>query len=161
MIKQPKLLQTDFQELIALSKQTALSLQQKEAGATMLLEAWIADMTDCYDHLEIQARAIPDPATVEINLSTISCMRAWMEEISSLLPAICGIRGPRNVSSSSRFRIMKRDNFCCQLCGRKGIEDSPLEVDHIHPLAKGGSNQDSNLWTLCFECNRGKGTEPL
>lgn len=29
-------------------------------------------------------------------------------------------------------------------------------VDHIMPRAWGGTNDDSNLWTLCDECNLGK-----
>lgn len=29
-------------------------------------------------------------------------------------------------------------------------------IDHIIPRDWGGSNEDSNLWTLCEECNLGK-----
>ena len=32
-----------------------------------------------------------------------------------------------------------------------------LEVDHIHPVSKDGTNRIDNLITSCFECNRGKG----
>ncbi len=52
-----------------------------------------------------------------------------------------------------RFFIFKRDNFTCQICGRSGVR---LEVDHIVPSSKGGSDSLDNLQTLCFECNRGK-----
>lgn len=31
-----------------------------------------------------------------------------------------------------------------------------LMVDHIKPRAWGGQTEDSNLWTLCAECNLGK-----
>ncbi len=31
-----------------------------------------------------------------------------------------------------------------------------LEVDHIMPVSRGGSDDISNLQLLCFECNRGK-----
>lgn len=32
-----------------------------------------------------------------------------------------------------------------------------LEVDHVHPVAEGGTNHIDNLLTACFDCNRGKG----
>lgn len=31
-----------------------------------------------------------------------------------------------------------------------------LEIDHIHPVSKGGDNEESNLITSCYDCNRGK-----
>lgn len=58
---------------------------------------------------------------------------------------------------SIRFKILNRDNFRCQYCGRNPKEDNcKLVVDHIIPSAKGGSNDESNLTTACFECNAGK-----
>lgn len=61
-----------------------------------------------------------------------------------------------------RFAILKRDNYRCQICGRNVQEDGvKLEVDHKHPVKLGGSDDVSNLWVLCFECNRGKGTKTL
>ncbi len=56
-----------------------------------------------------------------------------------------------------RFKILKRDNFTCQYCGRKPIEDNTkLMVDHIIPRSKGGTNEESNLKTSCEACNLGK-----
>jgi len=62
-----------------------------------------------------------------------------------------------------RFAILKRDNYRCRLCGisAKDGEHIRLEIDHITPKYLGGSNDLSNLWTLCFACNRGKGVEEL
>lgn len=57
---------------------------------------------------------------------------------------------------SLRFRIFKRDNYRCQLCGATAQDGVRLEMDHKVPRAKGGTDDESNLWTLCFECNRGK-----
>lgn len=55
-----------------------------------------------------------------------------------------------------RFRILKRDGYRCQLCGQNAQDGVKLEVDHKHPRSKGGTDDPTNLWTLCFDCNRGK-----
>jgi hypothetical protein len=55
-----------------------------------------------------------------------------------------------------RWRILGRDNYTCVLCGAKGA-DTPLAVDHIIPIAEGGTSDDTNLRTLCKDCNSGKG----
>jgi len=60
-----------------------------------------------------------------------------------------------------RFRILQRDNFRCQYCGKTAKDDTRLEIDHITPLCEGGSNEDSNLVTACFDCNRSKGGRVL
>jgi 5-methylcytosine-specific restriction enzyme A len=51
-----------------------------------------------------------------------------------------------------REYVFQRDNHQCQSCGRS----SKLTIDHIIPLAKGGSNDISNLQTLCTSCNSQK-----
>ena len=60
-----------------------------------------------------------------------------------------------------RERILKRDNYKCQLCGlsRKQEPHLLLEVDHIIPISKGGKTVESNLQTLCWACNRSKGNK--
>lgn len=60
-----------------------------------------------------------------------------------------------------RFRILKRDDYRCQLCGRTARDGVKLEVDHKLARAKHGSDESTNLWTLCFQCNRGKRDEHL
>lgn len=64
------------------------------------------------------------------------------------------------LSKKVRFEIFKRDNFQCQYCGKKPPK-TPLEVDHVIPVSKGGTNDDYNLVTSCFDCNRGKGNKEL
>jgi hypothetical protein len=60
-----------------------------------------------------------------------------------------------------RFDVLKRDNYRCRLCGKSASDDVTLEVDHIIPKARGGDDTVSNLHTLCFDCNRGKGARLL
>ena len=55
----------------------------------------------------------------------------------------------------NRFNILERDNFTCQYCGRKA-PDVVLEVDHVIPVCKGGTDASSNLKTACFQCNNQK-----
>ncbi|MFP4219604.1 MAG: HNH endonuclease [Phormidium sp.] len=52
-----------------------------------------------------------------------------------------------------RRYVYERDNFTCVACG-KTHQQARLTIDHIIPVSKGGSNDLSNLQTLCFTCNR-------
>lgn len=67
----------------------------------------------------------------------------------------------RQIGLKRRFEILRRDDFRCRTCGASADDGTTLHVDHIHPVAKGGSNDPDNLWTLCQECNLGKGTMEL
>lgn len=53
---------------------------------------------------------------------------------------------------SIRAMVLARDGFACQMCGKR----SELEVDHIIPVAKGGSWEMENLWTLDAGCHKAK-----
>ena len=54
-----------------------------------------------------------------------------------------------------RWKILERDKYTCQYCGQSA-PDAKLEVDHIIPLADGGTDDEDNLNTSCWACNRGK-----
>ncbi|MEJ2296833.1 MAG: HNH endonuclease [Candidatus Lokiarchaeota archaeon] len=58
----------------------------------------------------------------------------------------------RNIPSSVRREVWKRDNGVCVKCGNK----NDLEFDHIIPFSKGGSNTAKNIQLLCSRCNREK-----
>jgi hypothetical protein len=62
-------------------------------------------------------------------------------------------RNARQISKAKRARIYERDGYRCVKCGR----EKPLSIDHIVPLVRGGSRDDSNLQTLCVPCNVAKG----
>ena len=55
-----------------------------------------------------------------------------------------------------RFSILKRYDYRCQLCGATAQDGAKLEIDHIIPKSKGGTNDEDNLWVLCKECNSSK-----
>ena len=58
-----------------------------------------------------------------------------------------------------RERIMERDNYTCQMCGKYMPDEVGLHVDHIIPVAKGGKSIESNLQVLCDKCNLRKGNK--
>ncbi len=63
----------------------------------------------------------------------------------------------RRISREVRFLVLARDNYSCQACGRKRGENVKLTVDHHTPRSKGGTDELTNLVTLCNDCNQGKG----
>lgn len=58
-----------------------------------------------------------------------------------------------------RLRILKRDNGLCQECLRNGVLTAvggrpyTAYCDHIVPKTEGGTDDDSNLQTLCRACH--------
>lgn len=54
-------------------------------------------------------------------------------------------------------QVMQRDGWKCLRCG----STKRLTKDHIVPIAKGGSNDASNLQTLCLSCNASKGAKHI
>lgn len=63
----------------------------------------------------------------------------------------------RAVSAKVKNAVLNRDGWRCQICGFKTNTRAFLHIDHKIALANGGTNEISNLWTLCAECNLRKG----
>ena len=51
----------------------------------------------------------------------------------------------------------------CAYCGASGVGSGsvPLNIDHIQPKARGGSDRVSNLTLACVSCNQRKGTSAV
>jgi len=58
----------------------------------------------------------------------------------------------RTVTKEVRDSVWRRDEGKCTQCG----SNKKLELDHIIPHSKGGSNSYRNIQLLCQECNREK-----
>ncbi|MBM9615321.1 HNH endonuclease [Desulfobulbus rhabdoformis] len=58
-----------------------------------------------------------------------------------------------------RLRILKRDGYLCQECQRMGRVTMATDVDHVTPLADGGTDDDKNLQSLCGVCHKKKTRE--
>ena len=59
------------------------------------------------------------------------------------------------VSKRLRYEVLRRDNHTCRYCGASA-PDVKLTVDHVTPVALGGSDDPTNLVTACAACNSGK-----
>jgi len=66
------------------------------------------------------------------------------------------VRG--DIKPSVRWKILKRDNFRCVLCGADAT-DRKLHIDHIDPVSLGGKSNSKNLRVLCDSCNIGRNTD--
>lgn len=54
---------------------------------------------------------------------------------------------------NTKAMVLNRDNYTCQYCKGKH-KDSKLEVHHIIFRSQGGSDEESNLITLCHTCHK-------
>lgn len=95
----------------------------------------------------------PPPQKIELQQ-----LSPWHHSLRFFFPKSLYPRIP--LTLSERVFVLNRDRRTCQLCGRKAPE-VVLEIDHIIPVSKGGTNDPSNLQVLCFDCNRGKGVDLL
>ena len=62
------------------------------------------------------------------------------------------------VSGSTRYEVLKRAKQRCELCGISSKQKA-LEVDHITPRSRGGSDDITNFQALCYSCNATKGNK--
>jgi 5-methylcytosine-specific restriction endonuclease McrA len=56
---------------------------------------------------------------------------------------------------TNRHRILARDHYRCQYCGRRGTAFD-LTLDHIQPKSRGGRTVAENLVASCRDCNNRK-----
>lgn len=75
-------------------------------------------------------------------------------------PGVSGILYQQGELAGYEVReyLLEKFNRTCVYCGAKNV---PLQVEHIVPKAKGGSNRVSNLTLACDACNKAKGTLSL
>jgi hypothetical protein len=64
-----------------------------------------------------------------------------------------------NISLELRDTLLREANYACIECGARATDGATLEVDHIVPFSRGGSDECENLQILCATCNRKKGSK--
>ena len=57
-----------------------------------------------------------------------------------------------------REYLLEKFNRTCVYCGAQNV---PLQVEHVVPKARGGSDRASNLTLACSACNTAKGAQPI
>jgi 5-methylcytosine-specific restriction endonuclease McrA len=89
-------------------------------------------------------------------LSAISTELVRFDTQALLSPEISGIEYQQGTLAGYEVReyLLEKWKRRCAYCDQK---DVPLEIDHIHPRSKGGSDRASNLTLACRSCNQIKG----
>ena len=62
------------------------------------------------------------------------------------------------ISKRTRFEVLRRDNYTCRYCRST---ESELTLDHVTPVALGGTDEITNLVAACKDCNAGKASTGL
>ena len=94
---------------------------------------------------------------IVMNTPTLEAVSAALVERIRWASSAAGQRSL--MTSKLREQIKRRDNFSCLRC-HISVKAEPhllLEIDHIHPVSRGGLSVPENLQTLCWKCNRTKG----
>ena len=97
--------------------------------------------------------------TIVMDINNLNAMVEYLNHKINWKKSIAGQRAL--MTSALRASILNRDNHTCKQCGISAAQEPHLllEVDHIIPLAKGGITSVDNLQTLCWKCNRSKGSK--
>ncbi|TSI12470.1 RNA-guided endonuclease IscB [Brevibacterium aurantiacum] len=71
-------------------------------------------------------------------------------------PEITGVEYQLGTLAGFEVReyLLEKFNRTCVYCDATNV---PLNIDHVHPRARGGSDRVSNLVTACILCNQAKG----
>jgi 5-methylcytosine-specific restriction endonuclease McrA len=64
------------------------------------------------------------------------------------------------ITASQILNIIKNQEYRCALSGRQ-LKPETSSVDHIVPLAKGGTHDITNIWVVDHKINVAKGTMPV
>ena len=75
-------------------------------------------------------------------------------------PEISGTEYQRGTLFEYEVReyLLEKFGRKCVYCGAENV---PLNIDHVVPKARGGSNRISNLALACVNCNEKKGSQPV
>lgn len=96
---------------------------------------------------------------IKLNVENLDKLINYLNELIKFSKSIEGQRAL--MTSNLREKIKVRDNYTCKKCSLSTNDERNLllEIDHIIPLSKGGITSENNLQTLCWKCNRTKGSK--
>ena len=98
-------------------------------------------------------------STLELDTPTLDALSATLVQKIRWTKSAAGQRALMTVRL--RSEIKQRDHYTCLQCA-VSVAAEPhllLEIDHIMPVSKGGLSTPENLQTLCWRCNRSKGSK--
>jgi 5-methylcytosine-specific restriction protein A len=112
--------------------------------------SWTLLLSNLYEGDSFAFRTGPDPDTIQ----------ALWERAGAAIQSSVSATGfkPKRVpiSPQVRYIVLEKAGRRCAVCGTTSSR-ARLEVDHINPVARGGTNDLENLQALCVTCNQGKG----
>ena len=93
-----------------------------------------------------------------INSITQELVRFDLQQLEN--PEISGVEYQQGelLGYEVREYLLNKWERKCTYCQAENV---PLQVEHIHPKSKGGSNRISNLCLACEKCNVKKGTQNI
>lgn len=127
---------------VPLSKYSAHTYKRRFGGWRSALEAFVAAASPAMQ---------PEIAPQVVSPAALATTPGVGAERSN--------RTTRTVGWRLRYVVLCRDHFACRACGRSPATHPgvALQVDHVVPWSRGGETVQSNLQTLCEQCNGGKG----
>lgn len=132
-----------WQPVQVVSVQRALIMLAKEAARVVNVEDYQLFTWEDWAKLR--------PADGEDRIKSLHCEFRVPEVI-----VLCEYsKLPKRGVVFSRRNVYRRDDFTCQLCGKRpGSEE--LTIDHVVPRAQGGVSSWTNCVLACTKCNATK-----
>ena len=99
--------------------------------------------------------------SIRLDVGNIERFVGYLADLVKFRKSVAGQRAL--MTQALRKKIKDRDDHTCRICGISAHSERNLllEIDHIKPLSKGGITCETNLQTLCWKCNRSKGSKLL
>ena len=116
--------------------------RRRIAAAKEYLEKCRIDL-DRYNSLTMEAEALDELLRETIELEGVRVSKYIFTDLPALATLDYGAGWEQ-----LRDLILTRDHYECQ--ESDGYCDGPLQIHHLVPLTKGGTNDLDNLLTLCF-----------
>ncbi|MCP4031181.1 MAG: HNH endonuclease, partial [Herbaspirillum sp.] len=93
-------------------------------------------------------------------VSAVSQELVRFDTQKTVSPEISGAEYQQGELSGYEIRehLLEKWGRKCAYCGKSDI---PLEIEHIVPKSRGGSDRVSNLSLACVKCNQRKGSRPV
>lgn len=113
-----------------------------------------------YEAIEVFAATIlvtGKPTIMMIEKRRASLL-AEVQAMENRLKIAQSYRGTRAITVEKKIRIFERDERTCRYCGHhpSARGRNRLELDHVIPWSRGGTNDEDNLVTACHDCNMTK-----